>query len=202
LSGANPRRIRAAAGFLAVAFLAACGPIHEWPYVGENPHCTADFCVDLPGKGGASVKTSGNDTCAFIDLIDDSSLWYSVEWCSNKHLDNVDAAAFYKYWDAAQSGYLGGNFGEARYARISSAHVTLADGRPGIAFAGSGNHNGGKKGAIIVLATVADGHAATCYVLFDRQLPRDFDMLASTEYKSLLLVASSVRSKTAPKKSN
>ena len=199
MSRTNLRRTSAAVGLLGAILVAACGPIHEWPYVGDNPHCTADFCVDVPGKGGASVKTSGDDACAFIDLIDDSSFWYSVEWCRRKSLENADATAFYNYWDDFQSAYLGRNFGDARYQRISSAHVTLADGRPGIAFAGSGEHNGGKTGAIIVLATVVGGRSATCYVLLDRQLPRNFDMLASNEYKNLLFVASSVRSKTTGK---
>jgi len=202
LIGANQRGARGVGCLLAAVLLTACGPIHEWPYVAGNPHCTADFCLNLPGKGGASVKTSGDGECVFIDLIDDANSWYSVEWCKRKSLESGDSAAFYKYWDDFQSVYLRGNFGEARYAPIASTHVTLDDGRPAIAFAGSGRHNGGKNGAIIILATVADGHAATCYILLDRQLPRDFDMLSSAEYKNLLFVASSVGVKGARRKTN
>ena len=164
----------AVVGFLATALLAGCGPIHEWPYVAENPYCIADFCVTLPGKGGASVKTSGDANCVFLDLIDTANRWYSVEWCQNKRLQSADAAAFYAFWDSFQSEYLQRNFGTARYEPISSSHVTLSDGRPGMVFAGSGVHNGGKKGALLVLATVVDGHAVNCYLLLDRQLPKNF----------------------------
>jgi hypothetical protein len=183
------------AGVLATcAIETACGPIHEWPYA-DGPYCGAEFCVDLPGKGGASVKWAGNGAYASVDLIDDSSNWFSVEWWQSTQLRDADPESFYRHWDGSENSYLSGNFGEARYELIGSKHITLGNGQPGVAFAGSGWHNGGKKGAVIIIASRVDGHTVTSYLLLDRQLAKGVDLAENRSYRLLLSVAASVRAK-------
>lgn len=177
-----------------IASIAGCGPVHEWPYA-ENPHCTSEFCVDLPGNGGASVWLSGNDACSLMDLIDSKSQWFSVEWCQSRKLRAAGAGAFYDYWNGAELTYLHGDFGKAKYALVASRRVTLKNGSPALAFAGSGTHNGGKRGAVLVLATTISGNAVQVYLLLDRQLPVNFDILTDRNFQELQSIAETVRQK-------
>ena len=177
--------------------LSACGSVyfHE---AKSGPICT-EFCVDLPGDFAATAKIGGDENCAFLDVIDQSpgKRWYSIEWCKRKNLQLDSEDDFFKKWDGHEQGYLSSDFAKASYSLVYSGHIRLSDGRPAVAFVGTGRHNGGKPGSVIVVAAQREGYSAVSYLLLDRVISSRDATADSEDYKALVAFADTVRAKEA-----